>query len=54
MAVPGIKAEGSGLRQAALTAWAGDRSRRRIAVRLLERSIGGEAEELEAPKSDPR
>jgi len=53
MAVPGTKVEGNGLRQAAPTAWAGDRSHRRIAVRLPERSKGVEAEELEAPIGDP-
>jgi len=54
MAVSGTKVEGNGLRQAAPTAWAGDRSRWRIAVRLPERSIGVEAEELEATIGDPR
>jgi len=54
MAVPRTKVEGNGLRQASPTTWAGDRSLRRIAVRLPERSNGVEAEELEAPIGDPR
>jgi len=44
MAVPGTKVEDNGLWQAAPAAWVGDRSLRRMAVRLPERSNGVEAD----------
>jgi len=54
MAVPRTKDEDNVPRQAAPAVWVGDRSLRRMAVRLPERSNGVEAEEAEAPIGDPR